>query len=174
MKNDNKMDTNTVTYLKDILVAKKSSIEEFEEKMPTLKFDGENSVTWNFIVLKAFDTEFSYLMPLANHLLDYNYCAVNKDMTQFAALQGYQVEVVLNKMKSIQDNVNDSMKAFHFDEKLVVTNQPAENIYNLAKKIVNHANENDYQATIELFEKSGINMDNVKLLNRPAKSSLKM
>lgn len=175
MENNNKVDLNTATFLKNALVSQSASIKNFEDQVPTLKFDGENALAWQFIVLKSFEVEYSYLMPLANHLLDHNYCIVDKNMAKFAALNGYQLEVGLNNLKNVQDQLNGHMSDFFFDEKLIITNEPAQNIYNLAKKIISRTSEENYKEVQEVFQKAGIDSNSIKLMHRPqVKSVLKM
>lgn len=164
---DNKIDNQVAEFLKDILVTQNASVKKFEDNITHLKFDEENSSVWQFIVLKSFDVDFQYLLPLANHLVDNNYCLVTKHMLQYAVLNGYQIEVALNSMKDVENQLNNNMKDFHFEEKLVIVNEPAQNIYNLAKKLVNRSNDNDFQEVSEMFAKSGIDSTKAKLLQRP-------
>lgn len=175
MEKDNNIDETTARYLKDILVAKKVSIKDFEEKAPNLKFDEDTKTVWDFVIIKSFDINYSYLMPLAHHLIDHNYCSVDSNMAQYAALTGYQLEQGLNNIKKVQDTVNETMADFRFEEKMVITNEPAENIYNLAKKIISRTADSEYNKVKEVLEKAGVDTSTVKLMNRPEKKvSLKM
>lgn len=175
MENNNKIDINTATFLKEILENKKVSIKDFEERVPNLKFDNDSDSVWQFIVIKSFDINFAYLMPLAHHLIDHNYYSVDENLVKYAALNGYQIEKGLESFKEVQDNVNAIMSDFYFEEKMVITNKPAQDVYELAKKIISRSNDHDYNAAKEVFVKAGVNLDGSKLMNRvTTKSKLKM
>lgn len=176
IKNDT-VDIATAEFLKDVLVTKRASIKDFEEKAPNLKFDANNGTVWQFIILKSLEVDFAYLMPLANHLIDNNYYEVDNNMVKYAALNGFKLEEGLGKLQNMQDNINGYMKDFFFEEKMIITNEPAQNIYNLTKKIVNRAKEEDYNEVKEIFDKAGVDSSTIKLMQRPQiakKSTLKM
>lgn len=161
------VDINVAKFLNDILMTKNASVKKFEEKLPELKFDGVNNTAWQFIVLKALDPDFSYCLPLAHHLLDFNYCVVEGPMVKYAALNGYKIESGLATMQKPLDEVNKITQECGFTEKLIVINEPAENIVALAKKIVHHSNDNDYNEVKDILEKAGVNVSQVKLMQRP-------
>lgn len=164
---ENKIDKNVAEFLNNLLVNKTASVKNFEDKVNDLKFDGENATVWQFVVLKSFDNDFSYLMPLANHLLDNNYCLVEGPMVKYAALNGYKLEISLKSMQSPLDEINKFTKECGFTEQLVLTNEPAQAILSLAKKIVNRSNDKDFEEVKDIFEKSGLDISNIKLMQKP-------
>lgn len=169
------IDTNVGLFLKDVLTGGKNLVKFFEEKKNNLNFEGENANVFQFIVLKSFEIDFHFLMPLSNHLIDNNYCIIDKNMTQYAALNGFKVEEVLKKLKQMQDGVNDTMKDFRFEEKMVITNQPATDIYNLAKKIINNSTQESYENVKAMFESAKFDLNSSELMQRKEiKSSLKV
>lgn len=164
---DTTLDINVAGFLNDILTNRNASIKNFEEKVPSLKFDEINSTVWQFIVLKSLDSEYSYLMPLAHHLLDHNYVVVDNSMVKYAALNGYKLESGLNRMQQPLDEVNKMTQECGFTEKLVIKNEPAEAFLALAKKIVNHSTEQDFQSVKDIFVSAGLDITNIKLLQKP-------
>lgn len=157
---------NNTKFLHSILTSNQSIVSNFEKLVPELSFDGENIRTWQYIVLKSFDSDFSYFIPLANHLLDNNYCVVDKTMVQFAALNGFKLESALNKMQEPLDAINEITKSSGFDEKLVVVNEPANQILNIVKKIISLSNDNDYNEVIKLFTSSNLDISKSKLFSK--------
>lgn len=161
------VDQNVAKFLNDILLTRNASVKKFEEKLPELKFDGSNALAWQFVVLKALEPDFSNFLPLAHHLLDYNYCVVEGPMVKYAALNGYKIESGLAAMQKPLDEVNKITQDCGFTEKLIVKNQPAEDILDLAKKIVAHSNDNDYNEVKGILEKSGVDISQFKIMQRP-------
>lgn len=164
------MNVHVGMFLNDILTTQDASVKKFEEKLPELKFDGVNNTAWQFVLLKALEPDFAYFMPLAHHLLDYNYCVVEGPMVKYAALNGYKIESGLAAMQKPLDEVNKITQDCGFTEKLIVKNQPAEDIIDLAKKIVAHSNDNDYNEVKDILTKAGVNVSQVKLMQRPSLS----
>ena len=181
---DNKISENNIKFLHSILTNKNISIENFENLTTDLLFDGENAKTWNYIIIKSFEPEFSYLQPLAHHLLDYNYCLVDSSMLKYAALQGYKVEVGyamlkyaelqgykvevdLDAMQKSLDQINYFNKAARFDEKLIIVNKHGEDILKIASKVIEKSSDSDYQELIDLFKQYNIDEDNSKILFKP-------
>lgn len=160
-------------FLNDALTGK-VSVEKFEQQVNELSFDGPNANVWQFIVLKSFDTDFSYLQPLANHLLDHNYCLVEGPMVKYAALNGYKIEASLARMQEPLDELNRFTQECGFSEKAVVVNKPAEAILGIAKKIINQSNDKDFQEVKEILENAGVDVSKVKLMQKPVKTSLKV
>lgn len=171
---DNKIDIKVGEFLKDLLETGVASIQKFEEKLPELKFDGVNATAWQFIVLKSLDPEFPHFQPLAHHLLDHNYCLVEGPMVKYAALNGYKFESSLSNLQKPLDSINSFTADCGFSEKLIVTNKPVEAIINIAKKIVSHANDTDYNEVKDIFEKSGVDIRQSKIMNRPVTKTLKV
>lgn len=173
MESTNKVDEYNVNFLKEILTNKKVSLQDFEDNITHFTFGDDNKMIWQFVIIKSFELDFHYLMPLANHLIDHNYYEVDTNVVQYAALNGLQLEKSLEKIKDLENNINDNMQAFHFDEKLVITNEPAQNIYNLSKKIMSRSNDNDYLLAKEIVEKAGVDINTSKLMFRNTTKSLK-
>lgn len=164
-------DHNVAKFLNDILLTKNASVKKFEQALPELKFDGSNALAWQFVVLKALEPDFANFLPLAHHLLDYNYCVVEGPMVKYAALNGYKIESGLAAMQKPLDEVNKITQDCGFTEKLVVKNQPAEDILDLATKIVRHSNDNDYNEVKDILVKAGVNLSHSKLMQRPTVST---
>jgi len=172
---ENQISESNTHFLYKALTTKNISIKEFEDLTPDLRFDGENAKTWQLIILKSFDPEFSHLQPLAHHLLDHKYCIVDANMTKYAALNSYKIEIGLAAMQKPLDEVNQFTKDCGFEEKLIVVNKPAEAILALATKIIKNSSDQDYQEVMDIFKKSNIDTSNSKLLFKPNTSkSLKV
>ncbi len=167
------IDEKVALFLSEALTGK-VSVAKFEEQTSELRFDGSNANVWQFLVLKSFDTDFSYLQPLANHLLDHNYCLVEGPMVKYAALNGYRLESELARMQAPLDEVNKITQECGFTEKAIIVNKPAEAILGLAKKIINQSNDKDYQEVKEVLEGAGVDVSKVKLMQKPVKTSLKV
>ena len=172
---ENKISENNTKFLHSALTNKNLSVEDFENLTTDLLFDGENAKTWQFIILKSFEPEFSYLQPLAHHLLDHKYCIVDSTMLKYAALHGYQIEIGLDTMQKPLDQVNSFTKAAGFDERLIIVNKPAEAILKIANKIIKNSSDSDYQELMDFFKQSNIDTSSSKILFKPNTSkSLKI
>ena len=172
---ENKISENNTKFLHSALTNKNLSVEDFENLTTDLLFDGENAKTWQFIILKSFEPEFSYLQPLAHHLLDHKYCIVDSTMLKYAALHGYQIEICLDTMQKPLDQVNSFTKAAGFDERLIIVNKPAEAILKIANKIIKNSSDSDYQELMDFFKQSNIDTSSSKILFKPNTSkSLKI
>lgn len=172
---ENKISENNTKFLHSVLINKNLSVEDFENLTTDLLFDGENAKTWQFIILKSFEPEFSYLQPLAHHLLDHKYFIVDSTMLKYAALHGYQIEIGLDNMQKPLDQVNSFTKAAGFDERLIIVNKPAEAILKIANKIIKNSSDSDYQELMDFFKQSNIDTCNSKILFKPNTSkSLKI
>jgi hypothetical protein len=161
-----KMDKNVIEFLKDALIDGKVDLNSFKEKEKEFSFEGENKNVWQYFILKSFEADFAHFLPLSYYLLENNLCAVDKNMVNYAVLNGLQIEIGLNSMQGVLDNVNNIMKDFRFDEKLVVTNRPAEQILGLAKKIINNSTNEDFQEALSSVENLKIDTSKSKLLTK--------
>lgn len=161
------INTHVSEFFKTAIYTQDATVNYFKEKEHELSFDDENSTVWQFIILKSFDVEFSHLLPLANYLIDNKYCIVDLNMAKYAALNGFSLETELNRMQKPLDEVNKFTKDCGFSEKLIISNKPAENILSLAKKIINHSTDDDFNNVKEIFNNLSIDISNSKILNKP-------
>lgn len=170
MTNEFKASELSTKYFEKILVSKNLSVDDFEKNYSILKNDVGNNILWSFTVLKALENDFSFLQPLAHHLIDNNYCALGFTELKVAALVAYQFEDAINKMNNVENDINKTMKDFYFDEKIKITNQPIEQIYNLAKKIVNQSNDDDIEQLKQFFISSNLSITTSEIFNKNKKS----
>ena len=120
----------------------------FESKFKGQSFDGENQNSIMLLVVKAFDPDFSQLIPLANYLLDNNYCKVDKQLISYAMLQGVQLEIHLKELKRRESKMNED---FDFVNQIsgasfVFTNEPMEKYLKFSKHIVSNASHEEIEA----------------------------
>ena len=147
-----------------LFLNKKVSVSDFEKEREHLEFNDINATVWQFVVLKSFEHDFNYFLPLAHHLLDNNYVNLSKDVLQYAILIGYQAEISLDKMKEVESSVNKTRSEFRFDEKMVIKNQPIENILNLSKIIILKSKISTLEDTMKDIEKTKVKPENIQFL----------
>jgi hypothetical protein len=117
-----------------------------------------------FVVYKAFEPEQTQLQPLANHLLEDGEVKPSDAMVKLALTHAFQCQTMLDAMKNTSDELNKHMAGFHFDEKVIITNQPLEAMNNLFKKVYQCAEPAEQASGRELLASVGISADKINEL----------
>lgn len=105
-------------------------VKAFNDNAHNFKFDEENQQLWSYLVIKAFE-EKSNLRYLASTLLNQERVSVTADMTKVAGHQLFICDRHMQPLKDIENQLNGYMDGFHhFDEKIVITNDPIQEIMN--------------------------------------------
>lgn len=157
-----------------VLMSHTSPLKKFQEKLPELSFDGENEKLWQFIVLKSFEEKFFYLIPLSNYLIENEYVKMDENMTTYAALIAYKIELATSGIKNVEKEMNQIMSSFQFTERIVIKNDAIDNLYGLADKIMNYSNSETIEKARDFLQKYNIDSKQIKVFPKEKSNSLKM
>jgi hypothetical protein len=161
-------------FLGSILMSHVSPLKQFEEKIKNFEFDGENEKVWQFIILKSFDEKFLHLIPLAKHLIENQYCKLDENITTYATLVGYKIELATKGLKSVENDINQTMSSFHFTEKIKITNDAIDNLYDLANKIIQFSEVENIEKAKNFLEKYNIDTNQIHILPKTKKNNVKL
>lgn len=168
------MNKEVAEFFRSVLISNTSPLKKFEEKLPELKFDGENEKLWQFIVLKSFEENYFYLMPLSNYLIENEYVKMDENMTTYAALIAYKIELTTSGIKNVEKEMNQIMSSFQFTERIVIKNDAIDNLYCLADKIMNYSNSEAIENARNFLQKYKIDSKQIKVFPKEKSNSLKM
>jgi len=152
--------------VKEMLIEKRGSLSKFKQQENLFDFTGKNELLLQFIVLKALQPDFAYMLDLAHYILDSGYCTVDANMAKLAALTNYRLEKELDNLKSVENSINNIMSDFRFEEKVVIKNKPMSDIYNLGVKMVSKASEKELSIVMEVLTEIGIDINSLKFMKK--------
>lgn len=110
----------------------------FNEQAQVLDFSDQ--MLWSLLTIKALEQNANY-RPLAQKLLVEGFVQVTELMVKAAALNFIQVMQAHKVMTDTSDKINDIMKDFHFNEKVIISNKIVDEMLNYARTIFNCATE---------------------------------
>lgn len=151
---ENNICKNSVEFIRAILQDEfKNPLGSFLSREKT--FDTSNPETqkiWSFIIVKAFEKDSSFI-PLAIHLLDTKFVAPPEGMAKVAALHHIQVKKIYNTYTQPLEEINKTMRDFHFNEvKLVAKNDKVDELLLLYETVFKNSTKEELKAIDSIFD----------------------
>jgi hypothetical protein len=115
---------------------KNHTIAIFDALSEEVKTNAKESGLTDFLVYKAFGQETEILVPLAKHLIETRWSEPAELIAKYAAVVGFQCETALKAMHGVQDELNQNMAGFGFDEKVSLKNGPLEDLFELSRCVL--------------------------------------
>lgn len=156
----------TTAYIGNLLSISDFKLSQFHSVENSLNFTEEPKL-WQFLILKSCEEKFFYLQDLSMYLLKNDKIVIDSYMTEYALLNGYKIHQALKTMKSLENELNNTMQSFYFDEKVVIKNNPIENINKLLLTIIEKTEPNLLNELLEKYKKSNIDFSDFINFNKP-------
>lgn len=153
----------SLLFIKEVLTGEESNpLKRFEKDFDSFNFEGENNIKlWNFFVLKTSEQD-STLRPLSSVILQKNVIELIPELTSVAALYLFQLNEANKQLKSVENNLNDTMKDFHLDEKVVLTNNLLDDYIDWTKLVLSKSSLESLNHAKKLLESTTASKDGVK------------
>lgn len=154
---------NSLLFIKEVLTGEESNpLKRLERDFDSFNFEGENNIKlWNFFVLKTSEQD-STLRPLSAIILQKNVIELIPELTSVAALYLFQLNEANKQLKSVENNLNNSMKDFHFDEKVVLTNNVLDDYIKWNKLVLSKSSLESLIQAKKILESTTASKDGLK------------